>query len=140
MARILAVPTSTQQAKRTILPMQIIMVSMVGVTLESILKKGWVILRWPYSGSSVVRGNLHAAFLGEWRLATAAAYPALAENAKSFQEIKKQAKIILSDHPESIYCGCTFDNQLRIDHKSCGYEPGERRALKIEWEHLVPAS
>jgi deoxyribonuclease-1 len=65
----------------------------------------------------------------------------IAEHPKNFQEAKKQARIIWSSHPETIYCGCKYDKQLNIDHKSCGYEPEERkRANKVEWEHLVPAS
>ncbi len=64
-----------------------------------------------------------------------------AGHAKNFQEAKKQARIIWSSNPETIYCGCKFDEQLNIDHKGCGYEPREnRRANIVEWEHLVPAS
>lgn len=65
----------------------------------------------------------------------------LAEHPKSFQEAKKQARIIWSSNPETIYCGCKFDEHLNVDHKSCGYDPREsRRANIVEWEHLVPAS
>lgn len=65
----------------------------------------------------------------------------LAEHPKNFQEAKRYARIIWSSNPETIYCGCKFDEQLNIDHKSCGYEPRDsKRANKIEWEHLVPAS
>lgn len=65
----------------------------------------------------------------------------LAEHPKNFQEAKKYARIIWSSNPETIYCGCKYDNQLNVDHQSCGYEPRDsKRANKIEWEHLVPAS
>jgi deoxyribonuclease I len=59
----------------------------------------------------------------------------------SFQEAKKQARIIWSHHPETVYCGCKFDKRLNINHKSCGYLPGRTpRAYKVEWEHIVPVS
>ncbi|MBN9289508.1 MAG: hypothetical protein BGO43_13120 [Gammaproteobacteria bacterium 39-13] len=66
---------------------------------------------------------------------------AKAEHPKNFQESKKIARIIWASNPETIYCGCKYDEQLNVDHQSCGYEPREgRRANRVEWEHLVPAS
>ncbi|MCS5710533.1 endonuclease [Candidatus Berkiella aquae] len=68
-------------------------------------------------------------------------FPLAAEHPKSFQEAKKQAKLIWLDYPETLYCGCKFDSQLNVDHGSCSYTPGDsRRAHRVEWEHLVPAS
>lgn len=64
-----------------------------------------------------------------------------AEHPKTFQDAKKQAKLIWLDYPETIYCGCKFDSQLNVDHGSCSYTPGDnKRANRVEWEHLVPAS
>lgn len=61
--------------------------------------------------------------------------------AGNFQATKKQAKQLWMDHRESFYCGCTFDKHLIVNPASCNYTPvDERRAKKIEWEHLVPVS
>lgn len=59
----------------------------------------------------------------------------------NFQTTKKQARYIWRDHRESFYCGCLFDAHLNVNYKSCHYTPtDQRRAKKIEWEHLVPVS
>ena len=65
----------------------------------------------------------------------------LSKNINSFNQAKKEAQIIWADHPETVYCGCTFDTELTVDHQSCGYEPKNiNRAKRVEWEHIVPAS
>jgi deoxyribonuclease I len=64
-----------------------------------------------------------------------------AEHAKNFTEAKKMARTIWAEEPYTLYCGCKFDKQSAIDFKSCGYVPGDmRRAKRVEWEHIVPAS
>ncbi|MFH7327162.1 endonuclease, partial [Desulfurivibrio sp. C05AmB] len=46
----------------------------------------------------------------------------------------------------TFYCGCEWEwtgrSGGRIDFDSCGYEirAQENRAVRIEWEHIVPAS
>jgi deoxyribonuclease-1 len=64
-----------------------------------------------------------------------------AEHPKSFQEAKKQAKVIFSDMRKTFYCDCKFDKQLNVDLNSCDYVPrkNKKRASRVEWEHIVPA-
>lgn len=62
----------------------------------------------------------------------------------SFSKAKKEAVKIYADHPTSFYCGCNIEWQGRKgtpDLNSCGYQvrKQERRASRIEWEHVVPA-
>ena len=64
----------------------------------------------------------------------------LSKDINSFNQAKKEARIIWVDHPQTVCCGCTFDTQLSVDHQSCGYEPKNNRANRVEWEHIVPAS
>ena len=56
-----------------------------------------------------------------------------------------QAKKYLQEHLElfqnkTIYCSCDVDGQM-VDVKSCGYkiQKDVKRALRLEWEHVVPA-
>jgi len=60
-----------------------------------------------------------------------------------------KAKVLLHKviHSESasrktFYCGCSYDEKLNVDFESCGYIPGKnkKRAKRVEWEHIVPAS
>lgn len=61
-----------------------------------------------------------------------------------------QAKSVLKKHvdtagSEDYYCGCkilTKGKYLYVDLKACGYEvrKNERRATRIEYEHVVPAA
>lgn len=65
-------------------------------------------------------------------------------NIKSFSKAKKFLhNVIFQDADmKTFYCGCTYDRKLKIDHESCGYIPGKekKRAGRVEWEHIVPAS
>lgn len=73
--------------------------------------------------------------------------------AQSAPETFSQAKAQTRDHvyfdqteQGTFYCGCewrwTGRSGGRVDLDSCGYEirAQEHRAIRIEWEHLVPAS
>lgn len=71
---------------------------------------------------------------------------ALVGHAKSFTQAKHQAKKIYSTELPAIsfYCGCKINTQEKkwsIDFNSCGYQvrKQERRAKRVEWEHIVPA-
>ncbi|MFO1259146.1 MAG: endonuclease [Gammaproteobacteria bacterium] len=56
-------------------------------------------------------------------------------------EAKILARVIWSEHPYTFYCGCKFNSHLIIDYTECGYIPhNSKRAKRVEWEHLVPAS
>ena len=67
----------------------------------------------------------------------------------SFSAAKKQAAIIYQDRQQTLYCECPYESiindkgrkQLAPDLESCGYEvrKQERRANRIEWEHIMPA-
>lgn len=57
-----------------------------------------------------------------------------------FNHAKRVAREIHRDHAKTIYCGCSYTG-TRIDLLSCGYHPRSnlKRALRLEWEHVVPA-
>jgi deoxyribonuclease-1 len=69
----------------------------------------------------------------------------------SFNQAKRILPSIYKDNLVTFYCGCQYDLTKRdnmIDRDSCGYEPRNtltrsgkpnERALRIEWEHVVPA-
>jgi len=72
-----------------------------------------------------------------------------AEIAGSFSTAKKWAESIYSDRRISFYCGCTYSIGKVVDKASCGYSPRRpftrsgkvnKRANRIEWEHVLPAS
>ena len=62
--------------------------------------------------------------------------------AKSFYMAKKDATQIYLNHQEAFYTGCEYyavEKRLIPLKDSCGYETrkSERRASRIEWEHVV---
>lgn len=59
----------------------------------------------------------------------------------TFQEAKKMMYKIYSDHRESVYCHCLFDENKNTNYHSCGYivRKDHKRAEKMEAEHIVPA-
>ncbi|ANO33731.1 endonuclease [Vibrio breoganii] len=64
---------------------------------------------------------------------------------QSFYKSKQLAVGIYQQHPESFYCGCKIDWQGKKGTPQladCGYQvrKQERRANRIEWEHVVPAA
>lgn len=63
---------------------------------------------------------------------------------KSFSKAKKFLHNVIFQGSEmkTFYCGCIYDRKLNIDHSTCGYIPGKekKRAGRVEWEHIVPAS
>ena len=61
---------------------------------------------------------------------------------QTFEEAKRIARDIYDTKGERVtfYCGCNYtDND--VDPESCGFKPrkNEKRADRIEWEHVVPA-
>jgi len=64
----------------------------------------------------------------------------------TFSQAKKELFSIYKNSPSymvTIYAGCSFDKKGYVNKKSCGYKPKNRknkRANKIEWEHVMPAS
>lgn len=63
------------------------------------------------------------------------------ETVLSFHKAKKYLAEIHSDHRETLYCGCSFDENGKVDQARCGYVPATEgvRARRMEWEHVVPA-
>ncbi|SNV45575.1 endonuclease [Legionella spiritensis] len=59
----------------------------------------------------------------------------------SFASSKKIAGALFANHRVTLYCQCRFDQNNRIDLKSCGMESGsnKKRAHRVEWEHMMPA-
>lgn len=63
---------------------------------------------------------------------------------QSFSQAKKVAARLYEDNPFTFYCGCPQYQQgkkLIPDLNACGYQvrKQERRASRVEWEHVVPA-
>ena len=62
----------------------------------------------------------------------------------SFSAAKRVIPEIYKGMEETIYCGCSYSykgKKLIPDLESCGYKvrKEEKRANRIEWEHIVPA-
>ena len=62
----------------------------------------------------------------------------------SFNKAKKLLHSVIYKEVEwrqDIYCGCKYDEKKKVDFNSCGYKPQKdnKRAHRIEWEHVVPA-
>lgn len=68
-----------------------------------------------------------------------------AEPPSSFSKAKRIAtNTIYKEYQTTFYCGCdyqTIEKKNRVDLASCGYQPrkNEKRASRVEWEHIVPA-
>ena len=63
----------------------------------------------------------------------------------TFASSKRQLSVIYQNHPETFYCGCSIDYtnaKASPDLDSCFYKARKqvKRANRIEWEHVVPAS
>ena len=59
----------------------------------------------------------------------------------NYREAKDRLAQIYLNKPITFYCGCSF-HMKSPDWNSCGYKPKKniKRASRIEWEHIVPAS
>jgi len=59
---------------------------------------------------------------------------------ESFSRSKKLLLKIYESNAFTFYCGCSFDEK-KPNFTSCGYIPNKdnKRANRIEWEHIVPA-
>lgn len=60
----------------------------------------------------------------------------------SFSTAKRRAVEVFTTHKVTFYCGCAYNDDLIVNHTSCGYRPQNtsRRSNRVEWEHVVPAS
>lgn len=60
----------------------------------------------------------------------------------SFTKAKKIALTLFGQHQTTLYCGCHWTKDKKIDLKSChmGAADSHTRAHDVEWEHMVPAS
>ena len=58
----------------------------------------------------------------------------------SFSKSKKLLLKLYKDNPVTLYCGCSYKGK-KPNLSSCGYIPKKKnkRANRIEWEHVVPA-
>ncbi|MDX1736593.1 MAG: endonuclease [Alphaproteobacteria bacterium] len=68
----------------------------------------------------------------------------MAESKISFAKSKKILSGIYkkADQQRTFYCGCDYTSNKEIDYLACGYtvRKNQKRAQRIEWEHVVPAS
>jgi len=60
---------------------------------------------------------------------------------RNFNSAKKILPDVFAGMEEDFYCGCKYSGK-DVDLLSCGYEHRKnfKRASRIEWEHVVPAS
>jgi len=84
-------------------------------------------------------------------IASSISISAHAEPPTSFSQAKRMAAELYKGHEKTFYCGCKYGYQgkkLVPDQSECGYEPRvpitrsgkpNARAVRIEWEHVVPA-
>ena len=70
-------------------------------------------------------------------LVAPAVYPDAPQN---FSAAKKIAWRLYAERPNTFYCACAYQGN-RVDLGSCGYSvrKQQRRAARVEWEHVVPA-
>ena len=60
---------------------------------------------------------------------------------ETFARAKLVAGQIFSDNRQTLYCGCTFNRKNQINLNSCSMQSARNkpRALRVEWEHMMPA-
>ena len=61
----------------------------------------------------------------------------------NFRQAKSLAKLIYQDHNFTFYCNCKYiHSNNQVDLQSCGYkvQNSMKRASRLEWEHIMPAS
>ena len=60
---------------------------------------------------------------------------------ESFNKSKKFLRNIHKEHPITFYCQCSYKKKSP-EWQSCGFKPrkDKKRASRIEWEHILPAS
>lgn len=65
-----------------------------------------------------------------------------ADSPESFEKAKRLASKLFSAKRETIYCGCPFNSNNKIDLDSCHMQAAKRfkRANRMEWEHIMAAS
>ncbi|TAL64410.1 MAG: deoxyribonuclease [Legionella sp.] len=59
----------------------------------------------------------------------------------NFPAAKKIASELFSEHRVTLYCGCKYDTENKVDLASCNMQSAIpiERANRIEWEHMMPA-
>jgi len=77
-----------------------------------------------------------------WRWRRDPASPSRNQRFDSFRQAKRALTEIYADRRVTFYCGCSYGADRKVDHQSCGYEPrrDNKRARRVEWEHVVPAA
>lgn len=60
----------------------------------------------------------------------------------SFSKAKKIALLLFNNHQTTLYCGCHWAKDKKVDLNTCHMDQASShsRAHEIEWEHMVPAS
>lgn len=60
----------------------------------------------------------------------------------SFSRSKKELLALHHDHAKTFYCGCSYEQDKQINLSSCGYKvrKSQKRAERVEYEHVMPAS
>lgn len=60
----------------------------------------------------------------------------------SFSRSKKELLELHHDHAKTFYCGCSYAQDKQINLASCGYKvrKSQKRAERVEYEHVMPAS
>lgn len=63
-----------------------------------------------------------------------------AQSPGSFSQSKKIAAQLFEQHPQTIYCQCSYEEK-EVNLASCGMQAADsiKRAHRIEWEHVMAA-
>lgn len=59
----------------------------------------------------------------------------------NYEAAKRVANGLFSSHKMTLYCGCDYGEDHKIDLASCNMQSAKpiKRARKLEWEHMMPA-
>ena len=66
----------------------------------------------------------------------------VADAPNNFAAAKKIALALFGENHVTLYCGCEFDSNKKVDLTSCNMHTATpiERANRIEWEHMMPAA
>jgi endonuclease I len=61
-----------------------------------------------------------------------------AQSPSSFSQSKKIAARLFQQHPQTIYCQCSYEDK-EVNLASCSMQAADsiKRAHRIEWEHIL---
>lgn len=59
----------------------------------------------------------------------------------NFAQAKVHLQALYTERPRTLYTDCPYTSDKKVDYDQCHFRPKSpsRRAMRIEWEHVVPA-